>query len=194
MALMQRPEQSTPQPAADEEMLTPGAEQSAPDDSEVPEGEPASPEEEAEMQRAIAALSEVIYQNDNSYNAVIEKLQSKDVPPLNKLIDTTVSLVTQIDKKINIDEAIILPFAADAYQRIYELAETGKLFTLEDDLVRKGLMAVLQIVIESYGVSPEDFNEYAESLGQEQAGKLINFYKKNGGGIKTAQPSGAMGA
>ncbi len=160
------------------------------EESENPPGsEPASPEEEAEMKRAVSALSEIIYANESAHKAIIQKLSSSNVPPVNKLIDTTLSLASQIDKKLNLDEGVILPFIAETYSRLYELAQTGKLFTLPQDLLQQGLMTTVQMALKAYGVSPQDYNAFAESIGAQNASKLVNFYKSQGSQGQQAKPA-----
>lgn len=156
-------------------------------DVDIPAGEEATPEEEAELQRALGAFSAAVYKDDGTFNSVVKKLQNGDIPPINKLSDTTISLVTQIDKKINIDEGVILPFVSAVYEKIYEIAETARAFSLPEDILQKGLMVTVQLAIQAYGVSPEEYNEFAETIGQDGAAKLINYYKQNGGGIQNEQ-------
>lgn len=157
---------------------------------DLPEGEPASPEDEAELKRALGAFAAAVYKDDNTFNSIVQKLKNPDIPPINKLSDTTISLVTQIDKKINIDEGVVLPFTATVYDKIYEIAQTAKAFTLPDDLMKKGLMVTLQLTIQAYGVSPEEYNDFCEHIGEHGAKKVINFYQKNGGGIQNGQSAG----
>jgi hypothetical protein len=162
------------------------------DDNEMPPGAvQATPEEEAEMSRAIAAVSKILYENDSSHQAIIAKLSAENVPPLNKLIDTTLLLVTQVDKKINLDEGIILPFLTEVYSRVYEIAATGNIFTLPDDILKKGLMSTIEMALKAYGVSPQEYKAFAESLGMQNATKLVDFYKGTQQQATPQQPQGA---
>jgi len=149
-----------------------------PQDEQVAGVEPATPEEEAEMQRAQGALGELLYKNENSFQSIVKKLSSENVPPLNRLVDTTVFLVTEIDKKINLDEVVILEFTGVVYDAVYEVATTAGAMQLDDNAIKQGLMVSLQVVMESYGVDEAEFNEYAESLGEQNAMQLLNTYKQ----------------
>lgn len=144
----------------------------------VPGVEPATPEEEAELQRAQGALAKVLYENDASFQSVVKKLSASEVPPINRLADTTVMLVAEIDNKINLDEVVIMEFAATVYDAVYEIAVTAQAFELDDATIKQGLMVTLQVIMESYGVSEEDFNQFAESIGEQGASQLINTYKQ----------------
>lgn len=163
--LMNRPDPMQPAPTEPQ------------DDEEFEGAEEASPEDEEEMGRAQGALGKILYENEAGFNAVVKKLSNENVPAINRLSDTTVFLLTEIDKKINIDEGVILPFAAVVYDAVYEIAVTAKAFELPDDAVQKGLMVTLQVVLQAYGVSEEELNDYLESIGEQGASKLINFYK-----------------
>lgn len=188
---MQEPDESQEAPQ-EESSESPDQESQEHDDGsdDLPEGEPASPEDEAELKRALGAFATAVYKNDATFNSIVQKLKNPDIPPINKLSDTTISLVTQIDKKINIDEGVVLPFTATVYDKIYEIAQTAKAFTLPDDLMKKGLMVTLQLTIQAYGVSPEEYNDFCEHIGEHGAKKVINFYQKNGGGIQNGQSAG----
>ncbi len=150
----------------------------SPEDEQVPGVEPATPEEEAELQRAQGALGEILYKNESSFQSIVKKLSAENVPPLNRLIDTTVFLVTEIDSKINLDEVVILEFTGVVYDAVCEVATTAGAMQLDDNAIKQGLMMSLQVVMESYGVDEEEFNEYAESLGEQNAMQLLNTYKQ----------------
>lgn len=152
--------------------------QPMPEEEQAPGVEPASPEEEAELQRAQGALGEILYKNESSFQSIVKKLSAENVPPLNRLIDTTVFLVTEIDTKINLDEVVILEFTGVVYDAVYEVAVTAGAMQLDDNAIKQGLMMSLQVVMESYGVDEAEFNEYAESLGEQNAAQLLSTYKQ----------------
>jgi hypothetical protein len=145
---------------------------------EVGAGDPASPEDEAELNRANSALAEVLYKNDSSFKSTLKKLSAENIPPLNRLSDTTMMLVTEIDNKINVDEGVILHFVATTYMSVYEVAETAGVLQLSEVEVKKGLMVTLQLALEAYGVSEADFSDFADSIGEKGAAELINMYQQ----------------
>lgn len=160
------PENEMTEPAGNEqqEMSAPGTED-------------ATPEEEAELQRAQAALGDVLYKNDASFNAIVKKLSSQNVPAGDRLVDTTVMLVGDIDGKINLDEAVILEFTSVVYDALYEIGQTAEVMEIPDKDLKQGLSVALQLIMETYGVDAEEYNEFIESMGEKGANDLINFYK-----------------
>lgn len=176
--LLKRPNQQDPIPSDDENAELQNGEQSSAEESQEPEASKASPQDIQEMNRANAALAEILYKNDASVNSIVNKLGNQDIPIINRVADTTMTLVTQIDKKIDIDEGVLLPFIGNTYEKVVELGQTAQVLQMDDKTKEQGLMVTLEMAMKAYGVSEEEFNEYAESLGMDKAKQLVDHYQQ----------------
>lgn len=147
-------------------------------DAVAGDGEQPTPQEVQEMNRANAALAEILYKNDDSVKSIVQKLSNNDIPPINRLADTTLMLTTKIDKDLDLDEEIILPFIGNTYEKVCEVANTSKAMRVDDDLKKKGLMVTIEMALKAYGVSPEEVNQYMESIGMDKAKQMVGAYQK----------------
>ena len=83
--------------------------------------EKANPEEQAEYERAMKALSMVLYSNDKTANAIVEQINPND--KVGSTTKANLLLIQQLDEKIQMDGSVIPQMTQEVTSRIIELAE-----------------------------------------------------------------------
>jgi hypothetical protein len=80
----------------------------------------ADPQQQQEYERAMRALAKVLYANDATANAIVDQIGENVVSDTAKV---TMLFIKELDKKVNMDEAVIAEVTREAVERIAELAE-----------------------------------------------------------------------
>lgn len=135
---------------------------------------PAKPKQQEEYNRANQALYQTLYQNQGAGNAVVKGIQ-----PARK-IDSTVRictlLVDQLDKKLNLDQAIILPFTKDVCAHVMDIAEQVKQIQFSDDEANAVLGSTLQAVMHIFGVTKQQGHAFMQHLSPADQQQALSEY------------------
>jgi hypothetical protein len=143
--------------------------------------EPASEEEQAEYERALDALSRVIYEDDNTSKAVVDGLQPED--KVGSVANLALILVQQLDDKIDMDEAVIPQMTLEIVDRLVDLGEQTKQMQFSDEDVQNALGAAWEGVMNAYGLGEaQDFEEITQGMGDEELQAQTSAYKQFLGG------------
>lgn len=168
-----RPATPAAPPEAEEPVESPQAPEEEADDTD---GEEASPEEQAEYERAMAGLYEAMYQNPKSSRAILDMIQAED--KIGSVAKAVVLLVEQLDKKIQLDEAVVPQITQDAAERVVEMAERGKKIQFSEQELQAIAGASLEGVMQVFGASPEDAQQFMSSMPPEQQAKVKQGYEQ----------------
>lgn len=153
-----------------------GGEVAPPEGSITEGGEQASPEEQAEYERAIKAAQKVIYENDGTSDAVIQMVQ-----PDNKVESTvtaTLLLLHQLDSKLNLDENVIAQFTQDLADMVIDVAEAAHGIQYSERELQEVLGATWENVMEMYGADEDDYNAFMDTMSPEQQQAQGEVYKQ----------------
>lgn len=177
----------------------PGKAPEQPEEASDEGGEEATPEEQAEYERAMAGLYDALYKNQKSSQAVLDMVQPSD--KIGSTAKAVVLLVQQLDKKLQLDEVVIPQIAQDAAERVVELAEKGKDMEFSEEELQNLIGAVMEGVMQVFGVSPQDAQDFMSSMPQEETAKVKQEYDQMiakapsaGGMALDAGAAGAQGA
>lgn len=165
------------------EPASPDQESVAPDDQggdtgglgNYGEGSPASPEEQKEYERAMGAMYTALYKNPQVGKAVIDHIQ-----PTAKVDSTAKACIlfyTQLDSKLNFDTSIIQEFTQDLVQNIIDFAERAKKLQYNEKEYQAILGSTYEGVLDLYGVSKEDAQEFLASRPPEEAQRAQQDYQ-----------------
>lgn len=135
---------------------------------------PAKPEQQAEYNKANQMLYQTLYQNTGAGNAVV-----KGVVPTHKIdsaVKIAVLLVDQIDKKLNLDQAIILPFTKDVVAHVMDVAEQVKGIQYSDDEANAVLGSAVQAVLHIFGVTKAQAKAFTAHMTPEDHKQVSNDY------------------
>jgi hypothetical protein len=136
----------------------------------------ATPEEQAEYERAIGALGQVIYANDDTSGAVLDQLQPED--PIGSVAKAGILLVKTLDEKLQLDEAVIPQLTIEVADRLVDLAEAkfGSEFSEQEAQAVTG--ATWEGVMDLFGIDPEAYEEFVAGMSDEDIAQQQQAYKQ----------------
>lgn len=151
------------------------AQQIAPDAKAVPgtpvgPEEDASPEEQQEYQRAMQALSQILYANDKTANAIVDQIDPQD--KIGSTSKVNMLLIQQLDQKINMDESIVAQMTQEVTERVMELAEARHDIKYSEREAQVILGATWEGVAQMFGANAESVQGLAEELGPDNLANL----------------------
>jgi len=163
------PEQGAPGPDGRESTL--GSEQS-------------TAEEQDHYERVVLAGDEIIFGDGKAREAVVKQLKLNADQPAQGLADATSMLVVNIDEQSGnqVPETVILPAATELLEHMADLAESLKMFAIDDAVVNRAGQIMIQNLGDAYGATPEDIQAMMDSVAPEEAERLAleqdNYAKK----------------
>lgn len=128
--------------------------------------EPATPEEQAEYEKAMSALAQVLYSNEQMSNSIVDQIDPDD--KVGSTAKVSMLLVQQLDKKVDFDEIVVAEVTQETVTRIIELAETRHGIEYGDDEMQVILSATWEGVSEMFGgLEENDMQELTASVGEQ---------------------------
>lgn len=136
---------------------------------EAPGSQEASMDDQDAYDRFAMAGLKVIYENKKSRGALVKKLKLDAKEPAKALADTVAMLVTQLDQQSGgkMPEDIILPVATELLEQTAELADSLKLFPVDEAVLNHAGQLMVTMLGEEYGADQEEITSYMESLDPE---------------------------
>lgn len=164
----------SPQETAAAPAAQPAAGAAGAGDLPMPEQE-ATPDEQAEYERGMAAVSKVLYGNDKTANAVVDQ-----VDPNDKIGSTTkvgILFMRELDKKVDLAEATVASITQEVVERVVELAEARHGIEYAPEEVEKILGATWEGVTALFGSDggPEgaqSFQQFAQGMDSDALAQL----------------------
>ena len=98
-----------------------GSQRATPDSAVEPYLQQGDPREQQEYERAMRAMAKVLYGNDNTANAIVDQIQPNDIVGTTSKVGML--FIKELDRKINMDEAVVAEITRESVERIAELAE-----------------------------------------------------------------------
>jgi len=151
--------------------------------SAAPEEEPktkmdqATAQEQQEYERAMDALYEVLYGNEEMSTPIVKALRDAPRSKIDPLVKTSLLIIQQIDDKIDLDEAIIAQFTADVVDRLIEIAEVRYKTQYSDKEMQIALGATWEGVIELFdGADQGEFDSLTRNLDPDDISKSEKMY------------------
>jgi len=137
----------------------------------------ASGEEQEEYENAMEAMSKVIYEDDGTFEGLMGMIENDD--PVSGLIKASATVVTEVDKKIDIPEAVIPALPRAAFGMIYEAAvQGGSMEELSEQDELTAIAATQDMVMQAYGMGTEDFQNMTNDLSESNVGELEGLYNQ----------------
>ncbi len=141
-------------------------------------------EQQDQYDKVVMAGMEVLFKNEKVSKSIVSRLKTDSKNPAKALSDTVSMLMIQLDHQVGdqIDEAIILPAAAELLEQTAELADSLQLFPIDDAVLQHAAQLMVQNLAEQYGTSPEDIRGLIEATNPEELKRIEeeqgNFARK----------------
>lgn len=120
----------------------------------------ADPREQQEYQRAMRSVAKVLYGSDGTANAIVDQVQPND--KVGSTAKVAMLFIKELDRKINMDEAVIAEVTRETVERISELAEARHSIQYQLPEMEKVLGATWEGVQSMFG--NEDVDGYTKQV------------------------------
>ena len=136
---------------------------------EAPGSQEASREDQDAYDRFAMAGLKILYEDKKASSAVVKKLKIDSKEPAKALADTVAMIIVQLDQQSGgkMPEDIILPVATELLEQTAELADSLKLFPVDEAVLNHAGQLMVTILGEEYGADQEEIASYMESLDPE---------------------------
>lgn len=142
----------------------------------------ATPPQQQSYEKGMKALEKILYSNRATREPLIQMVQPDD--KIGTTARSVITLITQVDKLVNLDESAVFAITEEATQRLIELAEATGAVEFNEQEYQKTLMASWEGIMEfmggnqaiqdSYDVLAKDFTPEQISQGQQMYEDLRN--------------------
>ena len=138
-----------------------------------------TPEEQEIYDSAMSMVSEIIYANDESHQAIVESLSGDDIAY--KVADSTVMLLSKIEETFqgNYPEDLIIITADEISDLLLELGGEAGNYEYTEELSKETKVLLIDLLGEEYGADPADIEE---ALGDITSDDVSNVNKEFGVG------------
>ncbi len=137
--------------------------------------ERASPEEQKEYERAMQALSKILYSSDEIANSIVDQIQPED--KVGSTAKVSMLLISQLDQKINMDESVVAAISTETVERITELAEARHNITYGERELQVIMGSVWEGVQGMFGMEQQDAEALMSGVGEENLAQLQGQYE-----------------
>jgi len=125
----------------------------------------ATEQEQAEYERAMNALSKVIYEDDNSNAAIIRMLTPNE--KVGSVAKASLLTLQQLDMKFDFDEVVIPELTKETVGRVIDLYQNVHNEEFTEQEVQGALGSTWEGVMEMYQVDEEDYAELTAGMTED---------------------------
>jgi hypothetical protein len=143
--------------------------------ADAPE-EQASPEEQKEYERAMDAVSTVLYKNQGTSEAIADMLQPED--KISSVVQATMLTLHQIDAQLDLDETVIPQVMSDIADMVMDMGEQVKGMTFSDKEAQAVLGATWEATMQMYGVDEDAYHNFTSGLDDKKLSGYEQKYKE----------------
>lgn len=137
--------------------------------------EQASPEEQAEYERAMEAVTTVLYKNQGTSESINDMLQPQD--KIGSVVQATIMTLHQIDKQLDLDESVIPQVMSDIADLVMDMGEQTKGMTFSEKEAQAVLGSVWEATMDMYGVDEDAYHNLTSGLSDKQIGGYEKQYQ-----------------
>jgi hypothetical protein len=130
------------------------------------EDEEATPEEQAEYDRALDGLHQILYEDPERSQAIADTLQPQD--KIGSVTRTAIMLIKQLDEGIDLDENVVAEITVDTADRLMEIGEASKGMTFSEKEAQAVAGATWEGVMALFGVDQDSVTEMTAGMTPEQ--------------------------
>jgi hypothetical protein len=152
--------------------------------AQVSDPDATTSEEQDAYDRVVMAAMKVLFDEESTQKEIVEQLKAGINNPAKSISDTSLMIITQLDRKSgnNIPNAVILHAAAEILEQVSELAKSADLFPVDAAVMGHAAQLMVVDLAEEYGVNPDEVKGIMSSIGQEELkqieGEQGNFARK----------------
>lgn len=153
------------------------------------QGAPKTPADPAavqqELQRGLQGLSEALYSNEKTSDAIIKMLS--DSEKVGSAAKAAMFAATQIIQKAELAERVAVPLAVVAADEVMQMGDAIGLEYSEEE-AKQVTMSTAEMMLSAYGVDPEKARAIGETASPEMKKGMEDIYS---GSLKPEQGASA---
>lgn len=137
----------------------------------------ATPEEQAEYERAMEALSLILYENEQTSAAIVKQLNPQE--KVGSVAKASMLTIQQLDMKFDFDDVVIAQLTEETVDRIidlYENTQQDEEFTPQE--AQGALGATWEGVMEMYGMDEDDYAQLTAGMTEDDFKGYEQQYKQ----------------
>lgn len=138
--------------------------------------EEATPEEQANYERALDGLHQILYEDPERSKAIADTLQPND--KVGSIVKTGVMLIKQLDEKLDLDQNVIAEITVDTADRLMELGEASKDMTFSEKETQAIAGATWEGVMALFGMDDESVRDMTSGMSPEEIKGLEAQHKQ----------------
>jgi len=174
--------EAIPQPPPQMPEGTPVAAQgeATPQESLTKENDDLTPEEREAYDAAMRMVSDTIYSDDTSNNAVMTQLENGE--PIEAIADVTLFIIDLVEQAFNgaVPESIVVPVSDQISDMLLELMEAKGMIKLDQTIYSRTKAAVMNSLMDAYGVEDADMEELLQGVSAEEATQMRGMFEEQG--------------
>lgn len=137
--------------------------------------EPATPEEQKEYERAMTAMSKVLYDNEKTSNAIVDQVNPDD--KIDSTAKVSMLFMKQLDEKIDLDESVVAQMTEETVMRVMELAEARHGVQFDEREAQIILSSTWEGISQMFGMDEAQHKELVNSVGADMLPQLKEQYE-----------------
>lgn len=137
--------------------------------------QPATEGEQREYERAVNALGNILYSNEQGTTAILKQLTPQE--KVGSIAKASILTIQQLDKKYDFDEVVIPALTQETVDRIIDLYENQHGEELSDVEAQRAFGAAWEGVMELYGADESDYAELTAGMSEEDFRGYEQEYK-----------------
>lgn len=163
-------------------------EQPQPQPSIAPTGEGEVSDESQDIyDRVVTAGMKVLYEDENTKQQIVSRLQADSDNPAKTLADTVTMLMIQLDQQAGgkIPEDVIIPAAVELLEQTADIAESLDIVPIDNAIMNHAAQLMMVSIAEEYGTTPEEIQEVMNSMSTDE----LTAIEQEQGNYARKQPS-----
>jgi hypothetical protein len=126
----------------------------------------ATAEEQQEYDYAVSVLGKVLYENENTSEAITKQLQPQE--KVGSVAKASMLVIKQIDEKIDLDEVIIPEFTQDVVDRMIDMYENLHGDEFSEQEAQGALGSAWEGVMELFGIDEDSYAELTAGMSDDE--------------------------
>jgi hypothetical protein len=136
----------------------------------------ATPEEQQAFEAAVEEAARIIYADDTGHEGLL-KVIANDPSPEEGYVKAVTTVVTELDKKMNLPVGIISGLAIDVFNMIDDIATNSGIVQLDDQQAQLAMAGVQDALNKAYGMEEEELEGIAQNLSDKDVQQLKALYE-----------------
>lgn len=155
-----------------------------------PQQQPQGQDADVEMtMRGTAAIKKALFADEKASEQFVKAIRPDDAE--GSITQTAITLVTQIDQKLNLPERVLAPLIVVAVGELMDLAEAAHGITFDDQQKKRVVMAAWEGLLLSYDADPRAAAQVAASADEQTQQQAVQEYKQAMDGAPLRRKSNA---